>query len=862
MKKTISILLSLMLLLSFYGCKKEEVNPYPDRDVQLPTVLPASDEDMIAIHYQRKDNTYNNWTLWLWNPEGTDDSKEDDFNYQDDYGVIAYYPLSYFDPSPFNRLGIIVKTKGSWTKDGTNDDRFIVFSTLTRDENNTYHIYLANDDAHLYQTSEKIVTDAITTCTFYSENIIYVVASNKLEHYRVYCDGEMIGEGNGSGKTFFSYKMDTTADFSRKYSVELLFRESGQTLTSDVEMSSLYSSDTFNDLYYYDGLLGAEYSKEKTTFRVWSPVSSRIVLRVYDNGTPEKVSKEKGSDVHQDYEMIKGDKGVFEYTVKEDMQGKYYTYVVYNSSYNGMEICDPYARAAGVNGTRGMVADFALTNPEGWDKVKQLNYNRNELTVWEMHIADITSNETWTGSEENRRRYLGVVEEGTTFSRDGVTVTTGFDHIKELGVNAVQLQPVYDQANDETLYSFNWGYNPLNYNVVEGLYSSDPYDGYTRIREFKQMIQKFNQAGIEVIMDVVYNHVSSANGSNFDVLMPGYYFRYDNGRLSNGSGCGNETASENKMMRKFIIDSISFWMQEYKLSGFRFDLMGLHDIETMNEVEKAAEKIYKNVVIYGEPWTGGTSPLPEENQAKQVNANKFVGYGQFNDQMRDALIKGGLNAATDRGWITSDKAAAQFEVSAIQNGINGITYNLMYTIDDVNKTVNYVTCHDNYTLYDRIRAAGISDEDTIRKMALLANSVVFTSKGTTFMLAGEEMLRTKQGDSNSYCSSDEINGFNYNWKIDNIDIFNSYKKLIEFKQKTKGLHSKDNSIEVNVTDGTGVIIYTVDDYMIVHSNGIETHGSVDTNGYEVWLDTLDKLSGKIDSFTPEKYQTVILRKVR
>ena len=375
-KRFLCLLMALFIVLSFFGCGPKGP-AYPERDVDLPTEIVNLKEDSIQIHYQREDNKYEKWTLWLWDPDGVDDNLENDFNYQDDYGVIAHYPLSLFGDLSSNRLGIIVKTKGSWTKDGTEADRFIDFSTLTKDENNVYHIYLAGDDPNMYTTAEKIITDSIKISTFYNEELVYVVCSNPIETYKIYCDGQLVAENSNAGKSFFSHKMAEKADFSKDYYVEILFRESKQTLTAKVSMSNLYGSEMFNDLYYYDGQLGAIYTKNETIFRVWSPVSTKIELRIYENGTPTTVSKEKGNDNYQQYEMVKKDKGVFEYVLTGDNGGKYYTYVVYNGSYpDGKEIVDPYARSTGINGLRGMIVDFSLTNPVGWEKVKYLNIDR------------------------------------------------------------------------------------------------------------------------------------------------------------------------------------------------------------------------------------------------------------------------------------------------------------------------------------------------------------------------------------------------------------------------------------------------------------------------------------------------------
>ena len=464
------------------------------------------------------------------------------------------------------------------------------------------------------------------------------------------------------------------------------------------------------------------------------------------------------------------------------------------------------------------------------------------------------------------KRRNGFYESNTTYTSGGKTVSTGFDHIKELGVNAVQIIPFFDQANDEINTEFNWGYNPLNYNVVEGCYSSNPFDGYVRIRELKSLIQAYNNAGIAIMMDVVYNHVNGLSGSNFDVLMPFYYYRYNaDGTVSNGSGCGNETASDKYMFRKFMIDSVSFWAEEYKLGGFRFDLMGLHDVETMNQVTAKAKTINPYITIYGEPWTGGGSAMPSGfTPATQINASQYVGYGQFNDLMRDKMIASGMSLEGNRGWINQTKWVISPE--DIVAGIKGITGSLSVKTDDPNKTVNYVTCHDNYTLHDRILVSGVEyDISTYEKMNVLANSIVFCSQGTTFMLAGEEMLRTKvvyntdgtpkeavdkdgnplgrpEVSGNSYCSPYKTNEINYQWKIDHPRMMENYKKLIALKQSASGLQGVEPN-EVELLQGGAVIKVTFasgnQTYVAYHANGCADGTlSIDTTGYNMYLDTL------------------------
>ena len=415
----------------------------------------------------------------------------------------------------------------------------------------------------------------------------------------------------------------------------------------------------------------------------------------------------------------------------------------------------------------------------------------------------------------------------------------------------------------------------MNYNSLDGIYSSNPYDGYQKIKEFKALVKAYHDAGINIIMDVVYNHVNGAEGSNFDVLMPEYFFRYDaKGKYSNGSGCGNETASENLMIRKFMVDSTEFWAKEYHLGGFRFDLMGLHDIETMNEIASNLKENYnENVFIHGEPWTGGTTPLTSSEQAKQDNLSKFVGYGAFNDKFRDGLIKGGLNSVTTKGWATSLNATRvnSSDYNLITSGIMGKTGAID---DDPLKTTNYVTCHDNYTLYDRIKGTNFTGSDEeIAKMATLANAVTFTSEGTSFILAGEEMLRTKDGDGNSYESGYKVNELDYSRLITFSDLYENYKSLIELKTTFGGLnYETSEEIEANLTFNQDNYSYKKIDYSINYNNETYrfihvssaniTNVTIDLSGYELILDTLglDNASNLSD-YPLSSCQSIVLRKV-
>ena len=867
-KSSLLFMVASIISLSFLaGCNND--NSTSSSSYSVPTY----DEDSISIHYNRNDAKYSAWELWIWETNAAGAAYS--FNGFDSYGAVAAYPLSTWNGPVNNTLGFIVRSVGGWTKKDISEDRFIDFSKFNKDENGIYHVYLKSGDANIYTNPEGEIAPAIESAYFSTSKQI-IVETNALFKSISFYKNESLMEtkefSSGSKGIRYYLPNNETADYTSSYNVKVTFLDTEKIVESPVTMRNLFSSSEFDNLYTYNGDdLGVTYTKSDSLFKVWSPLSSSIKLRIYDNGTPKSVSA-MGSDAYSEYLMTKGDKGVFSAKVTGDLAGKYYTFVVTNASYKEREIVDPYAKSSGVNGKRGMIVDFLETNPIGWNDVSIHEYDRKSLTVYETHISDLTSSSTWNGIDKAKYRFAGAYEEGTTYSENGITVKTGFDHIKELGVNAVQLLPIFDQDNDELSQTFNWGYNPLNYNCLEGLYSSNPLDGYTRIKEFKQLVMAYNKAGINIIMDVVYNHVSGALGSNFDVLMPGYYFRYNSkGTLSNGSGCGNETASDLPMFRKFMIDSTKFWASEYKLGGFRFDLMGLHDLETMNQLVASLNNVNKYITVYGEPWTGGDTTLSSSKKADQKNGNSFVGYGQFNDQMRDALIKGGLNSSSALGWISNTNNILSSDTTAIDNGVRGKTVSSSVAINDPDKTVNYVTCHDNYTLYDRFKAAGIRESETIKKMAMLANSIVFTSQGTTFMLAGEEFLRTKLGNSNSYDASYTVNELDYSLKIKNIDMFKNYQKLISLKLNTDGLHLDKDGIQTlsySFNEAKNEYVMIVSDtknnleYKIIHANGalLNEHSSFDLSGYSLYLDTIDSAKILNNATIIQPFETLIAYK--
>ena len=871
-KNKIGLIFSLVALLSLSSCGDDpstttssdtgtsdvtetssstsQTGSYPYEFVEPPTY----DEDTLQIHYHRDDMDYSDWDAWLWT-EGKEGAAYS-FNGFDEFGAISAIPLETTFTADIDEIFFIIRQGGdSWTAKDYDADQSFLLSDFVKDENNIYHVYIVSGWAGTYDSADVITTANITRATFFDIKTVVVNANLDFTEVKVYKDDELLTTATlDKPNNVRRITLPENAVFASNYKVVVTF-ENGEVKESEIDKNVLFKTDEFDAQYTYTGNdLGANYTKEKTTFKVWAPGSTSLKVRIYDSGTPTSVDPEKGDDSYDETEMILGEKGVYSAEVLGDLNGKYYTYVVSNSKYSEKEVVDPYAKSAGVNGERGMILDFDTTDPEGWNEITPLDYKKTELVVYETHVADVTSSETWTGNEANRLLFNGMAEEGTTYTEDGKTVKTGFDHIKELGVNAVQIIPLFDQANDEVNKSFNWGYNPLNYNVVEGSYSSNPYDGAVRVKEFKELVMKYNQAGISIIMDVVYNHMNSLDQSSFNYLVPGYYFRYNaNGTASNGSGCGNDTASEMPMFRKFMIDSTEFWASEYKLGGFRFDLMGLHDIETMNQLVDNLQTINPNIVVYGEPWTSGSTAVDSSTVlAGQANMAKYDGYGAFNDKIRDG-VRGGVFEATSTGWATRPDVSS-LNYSDVLNGLLGKTGAIS---TDPNKTVNYVSAHDNNTLFDKLQlSVGEDDIDLLKNLSTLSNGIVLASQGISFMLAGEEFLRSKVKedgtlDSNSYASSYKTNELDYSRLIDYEDVFKQYKEFIAVKTGIEAFQLDSNTliseeVVANTTSTDNYIDLTIthnsEEYRVIINPRSGNNLTLDLSSYsEIIADNLDSL---------------------
>jgi len=528
--------------------------------------------------------------------------------------------------------------------------------------------------------------------------------------------------------------------------------------------------------------LGVIRSPEKTSFRVWAPTAQAVIVKFYGQG--------QGGIPLATYSMNKSRAGTWALSIEGDLVSQYYTFQAQIDDKWNHEVPDPYAKALGVNGDRGMIVDFAETNPENWlSGVRFIQASPQDAVIWEVHVRDFSIHPS--AGSKFPGKYLAFTEP-ETFSPGGFS--TGIKHLKELGITHVHLLPVFDfQTVDESRLEqpqYNWGYDPKNYNAPEGSYATDAYDGKVRIREFKQMVQALHHAGIGVIMDVVYNHMYDAPSSPFEQLAPGYFFRrWNDGSLADGSGCGNETASERPMMRKFIIDSVKFWATEYHIDGFRFDLMGLHDIETINMVRAELSKINPDILIYGEGWVAGNSPLPMAHRAIKENVRKLDGVAVFSDDIRDA-IRGKCSVNNDPGFMAGQKEMKEtikFGVVAStkhpQISYGKLNYSKKPYADSPLQTITYVTCHDNPVLWDRIGATcpQCSEGDRL-DLQKFANAIVLTSQGIPFLHAGEELVRTKYGESNSYNLPDSINQLDWRNKAKYHDVFIFYSKLIALRK--------------------------------------------------------------------------------
>ena len=529
-------------------------------------------------------------------------------------------------------------------------------------------------------------------------------------------------------------------------------------------------------------LVEMEYSPIETKFTLWAPTAEEVRVLLYDSGN-------EGS-AYQTLSLEMGEDGIWNTSIKEDLKGKFYTF---NVKVNGKWLGDTpgiMAKAVGVNGKRAAVIDLRSTDPEGWaNDVRPLLKDYADIIVYEMHHRDFSLDSV--SGIRNKGKFLALTELGTTTSQGE---KTGIDYLKELGVTHVHILPSYDYASvDESKpdkAQYNWGYDPQNYNVPDGSYSTDPYKPDVRIKEFKQMVQALHKAGIRVVLDVVYNHTFNTEESNFERTVPGYFYRQTkDGKPANGSGCGNETASDRAMMRKYMVESVLYWINEYHIDGFRFDLMGIHDIETMNEIRAAVDKIDPSIFIYGEGWAASAPQLDQEELAMKANIYKMPRIAAFSDEMRDGL-RGGWDDDRKGAFLIGQPG---HEMS-IKFGLVGAVKHPQVINDSVNyskepwalqptQMISYVSCHDDMCLADRLKATMPDATDEERaSLHKLAETFVFTSQGVPFIFAGDEMMRDKKGIHNSYNSPDSINTIDWRNKTIHHDVFDYVRELITLRK--------------------------------------------------------------------------------
>lgn len=738
----------------------------------------------LDIHYIRYNEDYEDWSLWLWK-EGAEGREYIFSNNAAKNGVSTRITLEDVDEN--TRIGTLIKYK-DWEKKDVDQDRYL---DLSKAENGVLSVYFLQEEKQIfYSAKETENKKRILRARYDDRNLISFtlycpgISKEQAEELSVFMEEEggkswplkeleVTWEGNLiKGKGMLEEAVELSA--CNYLSIE-------GTEKKPIEAGEVFSTKAFEEDYTYEGDdLGAVYTKEATAFRVWAPTAGKVEVNLYKTGS--------GEDLIKSYPMEPDEKGTWYLRVPEDQAGVYYTYSVTVLG-ETKEAVDPYARACGINGMRGMVIDLEKTDPPGFlEERKPPLTSFSDIILYEMSVRDYTIDEN--SGVKAKGKYLGLTEKGTVNSGGEATA---LDYLGNLGVTHVHLLPTQDSGEVDEEHpedSYNWGYMTQNFNVPEGSYSTDPYHGEIRVNEYKQMVQSLHEKGIRVVMDVVYNHTSEAGESNFNKIVPGYYYRMnEDGTYSNGSACGNEVATERPMARKFIVDSVVYWAKEYHVDGFRFDLMGLIDLETMTIIREKLNNIDESIYIYGEGWTGGDTVI-SSLMAESENAGKMPGIAVFSNVFRRGIqkyVSGIFEEDTVKNSVLFGVVAAtEQEITKESMG--------SWTKDPV-QCINYASCHDGYTLWDLIRqnCNGESEEMWIKRNKLSA-AVVMTVQGVPFIQSGEEMLRSKVAEDdpariygNSYNASDFVNSIKWENISKYPQMVSYYKGLMEFRKNHKGL---------------------------------------------------------------------------
>ena len=821
----------------------------------------------VTVHYNRSDGKYFNaedtsvkvpqWDVWMWNSNTNGFAGK--FNNHDDWGEVAKLSFSNYtysvDGSGNSDFGLLRRYGvDQWAKkDGGDGDIKMPANALVfdKDGNAKAEVWLMQDDATVY-TARPALGARINSAEISDNNQLSVKLSKQVSDADV--NGKVkVTDAKGNAVEVSKIEVNGNAvtittkndlDVAGKYTVEIEGFGSATAVAGSVVRTA-----TFDKKYAYNGDdLGATYADSGTTFKLWAPTAQKVQLVTYKSAETANAAEDKVID------MKLGDKGVWSVTEKVPTNTAY----IYRVSFaNGTvnDSPDPYARAAVVNGRRSVVLSTAQTTVK--DSGRMAPFTKNtDAVIAETHIRDLTKNANSGVSENERGKYLGMIETGTKNSEGK---STGVDYLKQLGITHVQIQPMFDYASvdetkPETDSNYNWGYDPENYNVPEGSYSSNASDPKTRVVEAKEMVNGLHKNGLRVIMDVVYNHVADVNTNAFNLTVPGYYFRYQNGSLVNNSGCGNDTASERAMMRKYIVDSVTYWAKEYNMDGFRFDLMGLTDLETMKAVRAALDKIDPSIIIVGEGWDMN-STMPKSQMSIQPNAyeldNGTSTVAFFNDSIRDGL-KGSVFSATDTGFVSGKQGTEKLIMNNmlgcrnLDNTAAGAfctngNANAKYA--SANQVVQYVEIHDNLTLNDKLEKSLFQGDDAskltdaqkkteIVTTSKLANSAIFLANGVSEMQLGQEFLRTKGGNDNSYNAGDSVNAIDWDRLNDAeyADHAQYVRDLIALRKKTAAFRIADyNEITKNskeLKSDNGVVAYEISDdsgtYVVVLNNNKAT----------------------------------------
>jgi pullulanase len=769
-----------------------------------PAKALANDTLTITVHYNRIAGDYDNWNLWIWKnmDTGADGAgAEVKFDGEDSFGKKVTFKLEGM--KPFDNVGIIARL-GNWQKKDVGStwpnggDRFI----KSFDASGKAEVWLIEGDKEIYTKEPSIgaIKPQINSAILNDFKAVTLTLNNQYTLKGTPTEDFTLTDAKGAnvtissvslpaGKTasnFVTLNLAADVDIASAYTVNHPIYGKGS-----VAVGSIMDSKAFADAFTYTGNdLGNTYSPSKTDFRVWAPTATAVKLITYPTLTARN-----GTEIN----MTKAEKGTWTASVAGDQHLLAY---VYRAEVGGVfrEAVDPYVRATVIEGDRGVVVDLSRTNPARWTpgaaNKPAFSGKPTDAVIYETHVRDLSIDSNSGIPVAHRGKFLAFTDYNTTTTQVVLNKKTkkktvvktknpsGISAIKEMGISHIQFLPIYDYASVvEAKPTFNWGYDPKNFNVPEGSYATKPADPVNRIMELKTMIQSLHDNDIRVIMDVVYNHVWDAGSFSQEQLVPGYFFRRtSSGEYANGTGVGNETASERPMVRKFIVDSVKYWASEYNLDGYRFDLMGIHDITTMQQVRAELNKIDPTIIVLGEGWNMGEM-IPDNQKAAQINALSLPGIAMFNDEIRDA-IKGSVFDSGDRGWATGKFTS----ISGVKAGIVGnIAFdrfvNGRWTTIDPGQSVNYVEAHDNLSLYDKLKASKRgSTEAQLASFHRLSTSVIMLAQGMPFIQAGQEFLRTKLGDENSYKSSDAVNSLKWNSRATNIVSVNYYKALLAIRK--------------------------------------------------------------------------------